>query len=307
MKKWGFLIAALFTCATAYAGFQGYSSPSQSIGVFNKLVCSTGLTCTKSGTSNDKFVIVSSPTNTTGAYTVLAAASTAATLDIQANNNATSGDDWQLKSTTSEGGLSFLNNTSGSLVQKALLDTSGDLSITGTLTPTGAIIPSGGINGGSTVRTRYHAWVPQPVTNASSVTGSATVVYLTQLSIPYNMTLTGAAVLNAATVGTNKWILALFNSSGTPIANTALAGTTTSGASAFQPIAFTSTVAVTGPGTYWVGLYVNGTTDTYYSIPTLGQSEGLAGSVSSQTFGTVASVTLPTTFTAGVAPVVYVY
>jgi hypothetical protein len=306
--KFKFLIAALFalTSTAAYAGFQGINNTTN-LGVFNKLTCSTGLTCTK---NKDSFSIVSSPSITSGAISVKAASSTAATVDIQANNNASNGDDWQLKSTTSQGGLSLLNNTSGSLVQKFLIDTSGNVSMTGTLSPSGAIVPLGGLSNpaaDTAPKTRYGAWKPQPVTNATSVTGAITTVYLTQVFVPYNTTFTGAAVLNAATVGTNKWILALFNSAGTALANTATAGVLTAGASAYQSINFTGTVAVKGPATYWVGLYVNGTTDTYYSIPTLGQSDGLAGSVTGQTFGTVANVTLPTTFTAGVAPVVYLY
>lgn len=299
------LMITLFT-TTAFAGFQGINGTTN-LGIFNKVTCSTGLTCTK---VKDAFSIISSPTITAGAFSVQAGSSTAATLDLKANANASNGDDWQLSSTTSQGGLSLLNNTSGSQVSKLLLSTGGNLSVTGTLTPAGALTPNGGIavpSSDSAPKTRYGAWRPQPVTNATSVTGAITTVYLTQFFVPYNTTLTGAAVLNAATVGTNKWIVALFNSAGTALANSATAGATTSGASAYQQLNFTGTVAVKGPATYWVGLYVNGTTDTYYSIPTLGQADGLAGTVTGQTFGTVANVTLPTTFTAGVAPVVYVY
>lgn len=301
MKKLMFTLATVVTllmaCMPAYAGFQGINGVTN-LGIFNKLTCSTGLTCTK---VRDAFSIVSSPTISTGALTVLAGSGVAGTMDLKANNNAVNGDDWQLKSTTSEGGLQILNNVSGSLAQKLLLDTSGNLTASGLGTFTG------GLSGGTVPRTRYHGWVPQPVSNATSVTGLTTSVYLTQVSIPYSFTVTGVGVLNAATVGTNKWIVALFNASGTVVANSATAGVTTAGASAFQQIPFTATANLIGPGTYWVGLYVNGTTDTYYSIPTLGQSDSLAGSVGSQTFGTVANVTLPTTFTAGVAPVVYIY
>jgi hypothetical protein len=302
------ILATTFFATTALAGFQGING-STNLGVFNKVTCSTGLTCTK---VKDAFSIVSSPLISSGAITVTGAASTSATIDLQADANASNGDDWQIKNPTGTAGqpLTFLNNTSGSQVTKWSVDSSGNVIAVGSETVTGAIIPNGGLANpaaDTAPRTRYKAFVPQPVTNATSVTGLTTTVYLTQIFVPYNTTLTGAAVLNAATVGTNKWLLALFNSAGTALANTATAGTLTAGASAFQSINFTGTVAVKGPATYWVGLYVNGTTDTYYSIPTLGQTEGLAGSVTGQTFGTVASVTLPTTFTAGVAPVVYVY
>lgn len=306
MKKLGLLLGLALACSAAFAGFAGYNGTTN-LGVFNKYKCSTGLTCTKVG---DVFSVVSSPSITGSPLTLTAGSSTAAFIDLKANANASNGDDWKIESTTSQGGLKLSNNTSGSQVQKMLLDTSGNMTLAGTLSPTGAIVPLGGMSNPAAdvaPKTRYSAWVPQPVSNATSVTGAITTVYMTQIFVPYNTTLTGAAVLNAATVGTNKWILALFNSSGTALANTATAGVLTAGPSAYQSINFTGTVAVKGPATYWVGLYVNGTTDTYYSLPTLAQAHGLAGSVAAQTFGTVANVTLPTTFTAGVAPVVYVY
>lgn len=149
-------------------------------------------------------------------------------------------------------------------------------------------------------------WKPTVAADGTSTTPGATTVYLTQIYVPIATTLTGAAILNAATVGTNKYVFALFNSAGTALANTALAGVTTAGASVYQKIAFTATVTVV-PGTYWIGTYVNGTTDRFYSIPTIGQAGGLAGTVTGQTFGTVANVTLPTTFTADVGPISYVY
>jgi hypothetical protein len=297
------LMVTLFT-TTAFAGFQGINGTTN-LGIFNKVTCSTGLTCTKVA---DAFSIVSSPTISTGAFSVQASTSTAATVDLKANANASNGDDWQLKSTTSQGGIQFLNNTSGSQVSKMALTTGGNLSCTGTFTPAGAIVPTGGIAPpGSALKTRYSTWAPEVVTNATSATPAATSVYMAQIYVPYNMTLTGIGVLNAATVGTNKYVVAIFNDAGTALANSATAGVLTAGASAYQQVAFTSTVAVLGPKTYWVGVYVNGTTDRYYAQPTLAQAHGLAGEVTGQTFGTVANVTLPTTFTADKGPVAYVY
>lgn len=178
-----------------------------------------------------------------------------------------------------------------------------------TLSSSGTYSPNGGLTDYDTTAnmTTFSTWNPGAATNATSATPAATSVYMTQIFIPHNVTLTGIGYLNAATVGTNNVIVALFDDTGAPLANSALAGTLTSGASAFQKVAFTATKAVKGPGTYWIGLYYNGTTDRYYAVPTIGQSNGLAGSVGTQTFGTVAAVTLPTTFTAGAGPVAYVY
>lgn len=341
MKKLiGFLLITGLSCAV-YAGFTGEQAGS-SLGVVNKLNCSTGLICTKNA---DVLSIVSSPTLTGGSLTVSQPTlATAATLDLQANNNTTSGDDWQIKSTITEGGLQFLNNISGSQVQKMLLTTGGNLTVAGTSTLTGAVSVPGGITGGIVLtgaetisttlavtgattltgalsanggfnnynttapKTNWSTWLPKvAVTEATSTTPVATDVYMTQIEIPYNMTLTGINVLNAATVGTNKWILALFDSTGAVIANTALAGVLTSGASAYQQIAFTAPVAVKGPGTYWIAGYMNGTTDRFYTIPAFGAPAGLAGLVTGQTFGTVSAVTLPTTFTAAQGIIGYTY
>lgn len=304
MKFLNLLIATmLMTCAPAHAGFQGVNGTT-SLGVFNKLTCSTGLTCTK---SKDSFSIVSSPAITSGSMTLTAGAATAATFDIRANNNASNGDDWQLKSLTSQGGLSFLNNTSGSQVQKMLLDTSGNLTVVGTATITGAFSPAGGVATSATTRTIWGNYSPGAVANATSATPDATHVFLSQGWVPHNETVTGIAVLNGGTCGTNKWIVALYNSSGTVLANSSTAGTLCSGASGFQKIAFTAPISFLGPQTVWVGVYADGGTDRYYAVPALGAQFGLAGSVSGTTFGTVATVVLPTTFTADKGPIFYVY
>lgn len=153
----------------------------------------------------------------------------------------------------------------------------------------------------------FSGWKPTAFADGNSTTPSATTVYLTQIMVPTNATLTGIKIANAATVGTNTYIVALFDSTGARVANSALAGTLTAGANGYQAVPFTSTYAVTGPGVYWIGLYVNGTTDRFYSVPAVGEIGGLAGSVTGQTFGTIVSVTLPTTFTANVGPVAFTY
>lgn len=142
----------------------------------------------------------------------------------------------------------------------------------------------------------------------TSTAGVATTLFVTAVTISNNATLTGIAVNNAATVGTNKYIVVLFNSAGVPLANSALAGVLTAGASAWQKVPFTATLAVTGPALYFVGVYINGTTDNFFTIPAAGAYVGFAGTVTGQTFGTVAAANvMPTTFTAGAGPIVYTY
>jgi hypothetical protein len=238
------LITFLF-CMSAFAGFGAYQGTT-ALGLYNYIVCSTGLTCTKQ--NNGKLNIVSSPTIT--------------------------GTSLSLSSTLTVGGAS---------------------------TFTGGIVDSGGAH------THWMGWKPPTLTSGTSVTGAATTVYLSQVFIEANATLTGIKINNAATVGTNKYIVALFNQAGTAVANSNLAGVTTAGASAYQAIPFTSTASVVGPGMYWIGVYINGTTDTFYTVPAVGEFGGFTGSNTGQTFGTVAAITPPTSFTAGVGPVAFTY
>ena len=156
-------------------------------------------------------------------------------------------------------------------------------------------------------KTRYIGYQPATLTAGTSTTPAATSVYVSQIFIPANCTLTGVAISNGATVGTDKYIVALFDSAGAAVANSALAGVTTAGADVYQAVDFTAPVAVTGPKVYWIALYVDGTTDRFRSIPAVGAFAGLAGEVADQIFGTIAALTLPTTFTADKGPVAYTY
>lgn len=308
MKFLSFLIVLLLPFY-AHAGFQGINGVT-SLGVFNKLTCSTGTSCSK---VQDQFVVTSSPSIVGTPLSLTAAASTTAIINVNSDANANNGDNWQIQSLTGANGLGFYNNTSGSQVQKWVITTAGNVTVAGTETVTGKFISTGGIGTGTTLMTRFSSWAPSLITQATSLalagsaSASSATLYMTQMRIPHNMTITGIGVLNAATVGTNKWFVQIFNESGTLLASSAAAGVLTAGASAYQQVALTTPYAATGPQTIWVGLMSNGATDTAYMIPTLGQGFGLAGTVASQTFGTAASVTVPTTFTAGLGPVVYTY
>lgn len=178
------------------------------------------------------------------------------------------------------------------------------MAITGGTAMANGIVP---IGQSSSAFTTFPTWPVTTLTAGTSTTPSATTVYLAQIVIPFNVTLTGIAVNNAGTCGTNKYVVALFSAAGVPLANSATAGVLCSGTSAWQQIPFSSTLAVKGPGVYFVGLYMNGITDRFYTIPAAGAFMGLSGTVTGQTFGTVTSVAVPTTFTAGTGPVAYTY
>jgi hypothetical protein len=155
--------------------------------------------------------------------------------------------------------------------------------------------------------TAFSTFVPPTAISNASVTDVAGKIWFSQLNIGNDATLTGACVLNGATVATDKWIFALYDSSGALIANTATAGTTTATASKYQCINFTSTVRVVGPQTYFIALQGNGTTDTFQAYATAGAPTNYGTGSQTGTFGTLAAITPTTTFTASVGPVMLVY
>lgn len=145
----------------------------------------------------------------------------------------------------------------------------------------------------------------------TSATATANATYVSPIHIKHTMLITGAAVLNGATVGTDRVIYGLYAAAGgAPLITTTTTsnGTTTANANTFQEIAFTSTYQVTKPGLYWLGWQANGTTTTRRSVATatwlnlMSLSAGTAGSA-----GTMATITAPTSFTADTAPIGYVY
>jgi hypothetical protein len=139
-------------------------------------------------------------------------------------------------------------------------------------------------------------------TSAVHVAGT---IYLAELQMPRSkQTVTGIGVLNGATVGTDNLIAALFDASGRLIAKTA--STLSAGANAFQEIAFSPLpIRLPTDGTYWIGVQCNGTTATTRRIAAstfLRRTKSSTGS-----FGTIPDQTLPSTFTADVGPIAYVY
>jgi hypothetical protein len=133
--------------------------------------------------------------------------------------------------------------------------------------------------------------------------------YSSQIYIPYNTTLTGACLLNGATVTTDKHLVYLANAAGTIIATSALAGVADTGnASSYQCQAFIAPVAVFGPQTYWVGTQPNGTTDNFYTYTAKGAPTNYGTLLTtSAVFGTVVNIVPTTTFTTAVGPLMMVY
>lgn len=128
--------------------------------------------------------------------------------------------------------------------------------------------------------------------------------YFVELNIPYNQTLTGLAYQVGSVGGTDSVIVALYNSAGTVVANSALAGATVGTAAQIQSVAFLSTYAAVS-GRYFASVTFNGATAKFRTYPIPG-SKFIAGS-EAETFGTVTAITPGTSFTADKGPLCYVY
>jgi len=134
----------------------------------------------------------------------------------------------------------------------------------------------------------------------------AGTLYLSEVRVPARGTFTGIGVLNGSTVGTNKHLVALYDTNGALVANSAVAGVTTSGADSFQQLAFTSPVTL-APGRYFIGNQMNGTTDKTRKMKAADSPNVLTRS-STGAFGTIpATVTVPTAFVDVAGPIGYLY
>jgi hypothetical protein len=150
-----------------------------------------------------------------------------------------------------------------------------------------------------------------PVAYASlgtSVSVTATTSqFVSDINVPVVFQATGMAVLNGATVGTNKHIYALYDVTGALVANTAVAGVTTSGANTFQQIAFTQPVTLP-VGRYYCAEQMDGLTDKIRTIATATYIAATGADLTGAAFGTLNPVIVPpTTLTADKGPICYIY
>ena len=187
------------------------------------------------------------------------------------------------------------------------LAASGAAALSSTLAVTGASTLTGGIVASSPIQI-----LNVPVTGGyaglgTDVTTAAGTLYVSNVFLPVNKTLTGIAVMNGATVGTDKGLVALFDTSGNLLANSALAGATTVGADSWQEYAFTASYAAVGPANYIVAYQANGTTDNVKCVAA-STFKGVIGDAVAGVLGTVPDpLTFSNTFTADQGPIAYLY
>lgn len=169
------------------------------------------------------------------------------------------------------------------------------------------------VTSGATTAARFRVYAPEPggtaytAINTNGTTLGATTLYCSEVWLATSKNLTGIALLNGTTVGTDNHYVVLYDSGGTAIANSALAGAVAASASAYQEFAFTSKYFAVGPAQYFACFQTNGTTATVRMGVTGTNDNYLTKGQTAATFGTVPALTVPTTFTTAVGPYVYLY
>ena len=135
-------------------------------------------------------------------------------------------------------------------------------------------------------------------TPSAGKTMVANTKYVTGFTVGQTQLLTGIQVLVQGTGGTDNWYVELHDSAGVGLVQSAatVAGT----AGLWQQIPFTATYTVT-PGQYFLALVSNGTTAKFATYNTAGLSL-LTGTAATGTAGTLATIAVPTTYTANVGP-----
>lgn len=141
----------------------------------------------------------------------------------------------------------------------------------------------------------------------NGVAQTAGTMNLTEIYVPFIQTWTGAGILNGTTVGTHNVLTALYGTNGALLANSAVAGVVSAGASVMQNIAYTAPITLV-PGRYFLGFQYSGTTPTPRHLLAANGANVCTGTQAG-TFGTVPATltTIPVTFTTAVGPICQLY
>lgn len=151
-------------------------------------------------------------------------------------------------------------------------------------------------------------------TNGTAV--GATTLYCSEFNLRSNKLLTGLEVLNGTTVTGNLRYVVLYDAAGNALVSSALAGQASVTASVYEQYPFVNTAATpvagkfyaVGPAQYFACLQDNAAGSTTVRMAVTGQADQiLTKGQTSATFGTVPTLTVPTTFTTAVGPFMAAY
>jgi hypothetical protein len=179
--------------------------------------------------------------------------------------------------------------------------TQGAQSLTGVKTLVSGLAAAGGFT--ASPRNFHSGGNPASATSdGSDATPVNTEVYIAEVFIPVNCTVTGIGAFNGSAVSGN-YKVGLADSAGAVLATSV--STAMSGTDAYQKVAFTAPLAVVGPATYYILQFVDNNTARIncHTLGTFGASKQTA-----QTYATgFTSITPPTTFTTALGPIASCY
>lgn len=131
-------------------------------------------------------------------------------------------------------------------------------------------------------------------------------LWVTSIIVPFNYVVSTIGFLQGGTATTDNVLVAIFDGGGNRLATSNLAGVTLSGANTFQEQALLTSVQLYAPNRYFVAVQGNGTAAGAIRTVATSTFVGLIAGGVAGAFGTVPSrIALPTTFTAGTGPFVY--
>lgn len=171
-------------------------------------------------------------------------------------------------------------------------------------------MPSSRISPGGTAITArplgVGSWPVSTATSGTDTTPVAGTVYFGSVATHGDMFISGVRFLAGSASTNGNVIASIYDEAGVLLANSLLAGTTTTTAAQTQTVSLTVPYMITGPRYVFVGLSFSSTSDRFRSVPTFCDvGFGIISGSVTGAFGTLASpIAIPTTFTGGVCPIV---
>lgn len=159
---------------------------------------------------------------------------------------------------------------------------------------------------------------PTALASIGTNTTNAVNYFMTDIWIPCNRFVKTVGVLQGGTAGTDKILVAIYDSQGVLLASSALAGLSLNGSgNTFLELSLAldgagnaiTGVTLYGPGQYYIGVQGNGTAvGAIQTIKAATYIDCCCNTVTATPFGTLpATVTVPTSFVADKGPIVYVF
>lgn len=210
------------------------------------------------------------------------------------------------QTTTATWTIPDTNGNAGFVMTAAAQTIGGAKTFSSAIVPTGGIAAAGGFS--HSARGIHTGGVGALAsTDGTNLTVVVTELYVAEVRIPANCTVTGVSVFwGDATEGNAK--VCLFDSAGTRVAISASTDVSGHTADAYSTrIPFATPYAAVGPATYYVGVIAD---NTSHRINTHVIGDFAAGKITGLVYATeagYATITPPTTFTTGLGPIASLY